>query len=90
MDCTLIGKRQPTVPHGRVPGGLLGLGDLHAGMGDGEIVVVGAEVAGLVRLRPDLVQLPGLPTPFLRTTRLSRPSTPIQTWTWPRMAPFAT
>ena len=65
MDCTLIGKGCRLYLTVQVEGGLLGLGDLHAGMGDGEIVVVGAEVAGSVRLRPDIVSLPGLPTPFL-------------------------
>ncbi len=65
MDCTLIGKGSRLYLTVQVPGGLLGLGDLHAGMGDGEIVVVGAEVAGVVRLRPEIVRLEGLPTPLL-------------------------
>lgn len=67
MDCTLIGKGSRLYLTAQAEGGLLGLGDLHAGMGDGEIVVVGAEVAGTVRLRPDIVPLQGLPTPFLET-----------------------
>jgi amidase len=70
MDCTLIGSGSRLYLTAEVPGGLLGLGDLHAGMGDGEIVVVGAEVAGLVRLRPDLAQLPGLPTPLLENDQV--------------------
>jgi amidase len=65
MDCTLIGKGSRLYLSVQVEGGLLGVGDLHACMGDGEIVVVGAEVAGSVRLRADIVPLPGLPTPFL-------------------------
>lgn len=70
MDCTLIGKGSRLYLTAQVEGGLLGLGDLHAGMGDGEIVVVGAEVAGVVRLRPEVVDLPGLPTPFLENDEL--------------------
>ena len=65
LDCTLIGSGSRLYLTAEVPGGLLGLGNLHAAMGDGKIVGVGAEVAGLVRLRPDLVQIPGLPTPLL-------------------------
>lgn len=70
MDCTLIGKGSRLYLTVQVEGGLLGVGDLHAGMGDGEIVVVGAEVAGVVRLRPELVPLPGLPTPLLENDDL--------------------
>jgi amidase len=65
LDCTLIGKGSRLYLTIQVEGGLLGVGDLHATMGDGEIVVVGAEVAGVVRLRPELVDMPNLPTPFL-------------------------
>ncbi len=67
MDCTLIGKGTRLYLTVQVEGALLGLGDLHAGMGDGEIVAVGAETAGVVRIKPEIVDLPGLPTPFLET-----------------------
>ena len=70
MDCTLVGKGSRIYLTVQVEGGLLGVGDLHAGMGDGEIVVVGAEVAGVVRLRPELVEMPNLPTPFLENDEL--------------------
>lgn len=70
MDCTLIAKGSRLYLTVQVEGGLLGLGDLHATMGDGEIVVDGAEVAGSVRLRPDIVPLPGLPTPFLENDEM--------------------
>lgn len=70
MDCTLINKSSRLYLTVQVEGGLLGVGDLHACMGDGEIVVVGGEVAGKVRLRPALVDLPGLPTPFLENAEL--------------------
>jgi amidase len=70
LDCRLIGTGSRLYLTVQVPGGLLGVGDLHAAMGDGEIVAVGAEVPGVVRLRPQIVDLPGLPTPFLETTDL--------------------
>ncbi|MBN2555188.1 MAG: acetamidase/formamidase family protein [Anaerolineales bacterium] len=67
MDCTVIGKGTRLYLTVQVEGGMIGVGDLHAAMGDGEIVVVGAEVSGIVHLKPDLVSMPGLPTPFLET-----------------------
>ncbi|MDD5467549.1 MAG: acetamidase/formamidase family protein [Anaerolineales bacterium] len=70
MDCTLINKGSRLYLTVQVEGGLLGVGDLHACMGDGEIVVVGGEVAGEVRLRLSLVELPGLLTPFLENDEL--------------------
>lgn len=40
---------------------------MHAAMGDGEIVVCGAETPGSVRFKAQVVDLPGLPTPFIET-----------------------
>jgi amidase len=70
MDCTLIGKGARLYLTSAVDGALFGCGDLHAVMGDGEIVVCGAEAAGEVRLRANVRSLPGLPTPFLETEDL--------------------
>lgn len=67
MDCTLIRKGTRLYLTVQVEGALLGVGDLHAVMGDGEVVAVGAESAGTVRLKPEIVDLPNLPTPFLET-----------------------
>jgi amidase len=39
-------------------------------MGDGEIVVCGAETPGVVRFKADVVDLQGLPTPFVETKDL--------------------
>ncbi len=50
-----------------VEGGLFGCGDMHAVMGDGEIVVCGAEAPGEVRLQIRVMTMKGLPTPFLET-----------------------
>jgi len=65
MDCTLITAGTRVYFTAGVQGALFGCGDMHAVMGDGEIVVCGAETAGEVRLKAQVVPLQGLPTPFL-------------------------
>jgi len=65
MDCTLIRQGASIYFTVGAEGALLGVGDLHAAMGDGEIVICGAETHGEVRLKAEKVDLPGLPTPFL-------------------------
>jgi amidase len=70
LDCTLVRAGSKIYLTVQQEGGLFGAGDLHAAMGDGEIVVCGAEVPGMVRLRPELISLPGLPTPFIETDEL--------------------
>jgi amidase len=70
MDCTLISQGNCVYFTVGVEGALFGAGDLHAAMGDGEIVVCGAETAGQVRFKPEVVDLPGLPTPFVETPEL--------------------
>jgi amidase len=67
MDCTLIGQGNRVYFTAGVEGALFGAGDLHAAMGDGEIVVCGAETAGQVRFKSQVVDMPGLPTPFVET-----------------------
>ncbi len=46
---------------------MFGAGDFHAAMGDGEIVVCGAETSGELRFKAQVVDLKGLPTPFVET-----------------------
>lgn len=70
MDCTLVAQGARVSFTAGVEGGLLGCGDMHAVMGDGEIVVCGAETPGRVRLRAQTVPMPGLPTPFIETDNL--------------------
>ncbi|MEN4041649.1 MAG: acetamidase/formamidase family protein [Anaerolineaceae bacterium] len=70
MDCALIGQGASVYFTAAVDGGLFGAGDMHAAMGDGEIVVCGAETAGELRFRAEVVDLPGLPTPFVETDAL--------------------
>lgn len=65
MDCTAIRKGSTLYLTAGVEGGLLGCGDLHAVMGDGEIIVTGAETNGEVHLKVSVANLNGLPTPFL-------------------------
>lgn len=65
MDCKLITTGTNLYLQVGVEGALLGAGDLHAAMGDGEIEVCGAETPGEVRFRAQVVDLPGLPTPMI-------------------------
>ena len=67
MDCTLIAAGNRVYFTVGVEGALFGAGDMHAAMGDGEIVVCGAETPGELRLTAQVVDLPGLPTPFVET-----------------------
>jgi amidase len=67
MDCKLIAQGARLYLTVQVEGALLGAGDLHTAMGDGEIVVCGAETAGEVRFTAQVVDMPGLPTPFVDT-----------------------
>jgi amidase len=70
MDCKLVGAGASLYFTVGVEGALFGAGDMHAVMGDGEIVVCGAETPGEVRFRAQVVDLPGLPTPFLENDTL--------------------
>ncbi len=62
MDCREIRAGTTLYLPVFVPGALLALGDLHAAMGDGEVVGVGIETAGEVDLRVRL--LPGIAVPL--------------------------
>ena len=70
MDCTLIATGSRVYFTVSVEGAMFGAGDMHAAMGDGEIVVCGAETAGAVRFTAQVVDLAGLPTPFVETSEL--------------------
>ncbi len=65
MDCKRIGPGAALYLPVNVPGGLLAMGDLHAVMGDGEVCVCGAEIAGEVTVRVRLIKGQPLPLPFL-------------------------
>jgi amidase len=70
MDCTLITSNSRLYLKVAVEGALFGCGDMHAAMGDGEVVVCGAETPGEVTLTPQVVDIPGLPTPFIENDEL--------------------
>lgn len=70
MDCTLMGSGASLYLTVGVEGALFGCGDMHAVMGDGEIVVCGAETPGEVRLTAQVVSIQDLPTPFLENDDL--------------------
>lgn len=65
MDCTLVTTGASLYLTVGVEGALFGCGDMHAAMGDGEVVICGAETPGVVRLTATVVPIPGLPTPFI-------------------------
>lgn len=67
MDCKRIGAGATLYLPVNVVGGLLAMGDLHAVMGDGEVCVCGAEIAGEVTVRVTVVKGSPLPLPFLVT-----------------------
>jgi amidase len=70
MDCGLIGEGASLYLHAAVAGGLFGCGDAHALMGDGEVLVCGAETPARVTLSVAVVDAPRLPTPFVETDEL--------------------
>ncbi|MDO8847926.1 MAG: acetamidase/formamidase family protein [Coriobacteriia bacterium] len=70
MDCTLITSGAKLYLKVAVEGALFGCGDMHAVMGDGEVVVCGAETPGEVTLTPQVVDIPSLPTPFLENDEI--------------------
>ena len=70
MDCTLVTAGNSIYFTVGVEGAMFGAGDMHAAMGDGEIVICGAEVPGVVQFKADVVDLKGLPTPFIETKDL--------------------
>jgi len=67
MDCKRIGQGTTLYLPVNVPGALLAMGDLHAVMGDGEVCVCGAEIAGEITVRVSVVKGQPLPLPFLVT-----------------------
>ena len=70
MDCTLICEGNSVYFTVGVEGALFGAGDFHAAMGDGEIVVCGAETSGELHFQAQVVNLKGLPTPFVKSPDL--------------------
>ena len=67
MDCKRIGQGTTLYLPVNVTGALLAMGDLHAVMGDGEVCVCGAEIAGVITVKVTVVKGQPLPLPFLVT-----------------------
>ena len=68
MDCKRITEGATLYLPVNVEGALLAMGDLHAVMGDGEVCVCGAEIAGRVTVRVSVIKGQPLPLPFLVTS----------------------
>jgi amidase len=67
LDCTLIRPKSTLYLPVNVPGALLGLGDLHAAQGDGEVGMAGLEANGSVTLKLGVVKQSTLPLPLIDT-----------------------
>jgi amidase len=65
MDTRLIREGATVYLPVSVPGALLSLGDLHAVMADGEVVVCGVEVSGSVTVKVDVLKQITLPCPIV-------------------------
>lgn len=66
MDCKRIVEGATLYLPVHVPGALLSMGDLHAVMGDGEVIICGLEIAGEVTIRVSVIKDKILPLPMLR------------------------
>jgi amidase len=67
MDSKVIAEGSTVYLPVNVPGAMLALGDLHALMGDGEVLICGVEAAGTVKLRTRLIKGLSLPCPIVET-----------------------
>lgn len=65
MDCKRIVKGSTLYLPVNVKGGLLAIGDLHAVMSDGEIVICGLEVDGEVIIKVEVIKGKDLPLPIV-------------------------
>ena len=65
MDCRLIRKGSTLYLPVNCDGALLAMGDLHALMADGEVMICGMECRGKVTLNVQVIKAAQLPTPFL-------------------------
>ena len=67
MDTKVIKEGSTIYFPVNVPGAMLAMGDLHAAMGDGEVVVTGIEIAGEVTVKVDLIKDQELSDPMVET-----------------------
>lgn len=67
MDSNIITAGTTVYFPVRVPGALLAMGDLHASMGDGEVVGTGIEIAGAITVRVRIIKNTELNWPVTET-----------------------
>ena len=65
MDCKRIGIGAVVYLPVNVPGALLAMGDVHALMGDGEVIVCGIEIAAEITITVDVLTGVRLPLPMV-------------------------
>ena len=70
MDCLRVTEGATLYLPVNVEGALLAMGDMHAAMGDGEIMGSGLEVAGEIEVTVDVVKQFNFPTPLIETDDL--------------------
>ena len=70
MDTTRIAEGATIYLPVNVKGALLAMGDLHATMGDGEIMGAGLEIPGEVDVTVEVIKNFNLPLPFIETDDL--------------------
>lgn len=70
MDCALLGQGAVLYLPVNVEGALLAAGDMHALMGDGEIVVCAAEAGGEIQLKVEIIKDEYYPLPLIETEKL--------------------
>lgn len=67
MDNTKISEGTTIYFPVAVDGALLAMGDVHANMGDGEIMVTGIEIPATITVTVDVIKDASIPTPYLET-----------------------
>jgi len=70
MDCTLIGQGARLYLRANTDGALFGCGDAHSVMGDGEVLICGAETPAEATLSVTVIDEPCLPTPLVENDQL--------------------
>lgn len=70
MDTRLVAEGSSIYLKAQIEGGLFACGDLHAVMGDGEVLICGAEASGEVTMRAEVVDIADLPTPLIENAGL--------------------
>ncbi len=70
LDTILMGEGTTLYLPVNVEGALLSMGDMHASMGDGEIMGSGLEVAGQIEVEVEVLKDANIPLPFIETDDL--------------------